>query len=497
MRESVQVEIPEGVSPFVHTSESKRSRLRKFANLLRALAAGAGFVGSRGSGVARSTLKLGTAQASAIVTAAAVAANDTITLNGTAITGKKQSASSTLTVASVAAADTCVVNGITFTCDDTPEGEHQFYSTATATPATDTGAATFLAALINAATDPAIITFATLIATDTIKVNGVTFTARADADVASGVEFGLGADDTEAAENAATVINRYLAGIGNTSLSVSAASGVLTFTPVGSYKFSLEGTASTAEVTGLVGIISATSAAAVVTVRASVAGDDGQNAYTLVGTAVRLAASAAALAGGVAVASNEFDINPGSNSLVAEDAARAIAASETALISSALAATSYKGVITLTSGAAGATVSIGPIVFTAIAGTATNLKPNEFTIGGTDTADATSLKSQINAHPVFRDKLLATSSSGAVTIRPLPNPLRANSLAAVDFKLAVSGSGPALTTQMASSAELFIVAKEKGLGGNQATIASSDGTRLAITGSASRLTGGTASSLSF
>jgi hypothetical protein len=497
MRESIQVEIPEGVSPFVHSTESKRSRLRKFGQLLKALAAGAGFLGSRGSGVSRATVKYGTAQASAIVTAAAVAANDTITLNGTAITGKKQSASSTLTVASVANADTCVVNGITFTCATSPATAHEFHPTAGASPATDTGAATELAAVINAATDPAIITFATLIATNTLKVNGVTFTARAAEDVTSGVEFSLGSSDTDAAANAATVINRYLASIGNTSLTVSAASGVLTFTPVSGYKFSLEGTASTAVVTGLVGIISATSAAAVVTVRASVAGNDGQGAYTLLGTATRLAESATTLAGATAVANNEFDINPGSNALVAEDAARCISASTTALISSALIATSYKGVVTLSGGVAGDTVRIGDVTFTAVGGTATALNPNQFTIGGTDTADATSLKTQINAHPLFRDKLVATSSSGAVTIRPLPNPLRANSLAAVDFKLAVAGTGPTLTTQMGASAELFIVARNKGLAGNMATIASSDGTRLAITGSASRLSGGTVTELSF
>jgi hypothetical protein len=174
-------------------------------------------------------------------------------------------ASATLTCASVVVTDTVVVNGQTFTA---------IKQRATGT-----------------------ITAASAVAGDTCRVGGVTFTAKAGA---SGVGFPNGfsidTDDTHAATDLAAQINAH---------------------------------------PSLTGIVTATSALGVVTVRAVTSGTAG-NSIVLTGTAVRLAASGAGvLAGGIAVANNQFDVSPGgTNDQVAVDLARAINASTTTLVSS-------------------------------------------------------------------------------------------------------------------------------------------------------------------
>lgn len=295
---------------------------------------------------------------------------------------------------------------------------------------------------------------------DTVTIEGVVFTAAAAEDLAAR-EFDI--SDTDAAGNAslAACIN-YEAALATSDL---------------------------------YNLVTATASATAVTIRA-VAGGTGGNAITLESDdADGLAVSAATLENGATVASNQFDFL-GTDAQTAGALATAVGASATALVSSALIATNRKAVVTLSSAAVGCTVRIGSVIFRGIAGAATAIQVDEFTVGGTDTADATSLKNQINAHPSLKDLVVASSSAGVVTVRPLPDPLRAMTAADVDFKCAVSGSGVTLTSQMGASAECFIVAREKGLSGNQATIASSGGT-VAITGGGSRLAGGTRSTYSF
>ena len=333
------------------------------------------------------------------ITAAAVEALDTITINGTALTGKQQRATGTVTCATAVAGDTVTINGVTLTgtAGAVTLGERTF--------SVDTGdneTATSLAAQINALTDPAVS-----------------------------------------------------------------------------------------------GKITATSSTDTVTLRAVDAGTGG-NAYTLASSdGDTLAVSDETLTGGIAVANNEFEI-VGTNTQVAADMARAINASTTAAISAHVRATSnaavlniyakYSGtpgnhittassdgtrlavtgsaarllggteassngvqasaIVTCASVQNGDTVTVGGVVFTAHTDTEA---ANQFSIAGGDNATAASLAKMFNdsATALARD-VLATASSAAVTF----------------------------------------TSRRGGVCGNSITIATSNGSRLAITGSVSRLASG-------
>lgn len=114
MKTSVVITSPGDASPFVvgqGSGYTGRTLLRDFRELLRAIA-GSGIVGRL---VARPTIKAATQSASAVVTAAAVANADTVTVNGTVLTAARHRASCTVTLATVSAADTVTVNGVVFT----------------------------------------------------------------------------------------------------------------------------------------------------------------------------------------------------------------------------------------------------------------------------------------------------------------------------------------------------------------------------------------------
>lgn len=201
-----------------------------------------------GLGNALQVKTLGIAASGTITpTVSGIDANDTVTINGQAITAKVQRATGTLTAVSSVAGDTFVLRGYTFT-------------------------------------------------------------AAAGAVVLGAQTFSIDTSDTATATSIAAQINGF-----------AAFSGVLT----------------------------ATSAVGVVTIRAVDAGTGG-NAITLVGTAVTLAASAATLEGGIAVANDEFDISSGTtDAQCATDIARCINASTTALINRHVRADVDAGVCTV------------------------------------------------------------------------------------------------------------------------------------------------------
>jgi phage tail sheath gpL-like len=103
------------------------------------------------------------------------------------------------------------------------------------------------------------------------------------------------------------------------------------------------------------------------------------------------------------------------------------------------------GTVTLASVDVDDTVTIDGVVFTAVASGATG---NQFNQGGTDTVDAASLVSAINANTTLDGRVVATSALGVVTL----------------------------------------TAVEGGELGNSVSLASSNGTRLAV--SAAALAGG-------
>lgn len=343
---------------------------------------------------------IGTTVALSDVTSGALTANTTVMVtarhrgahgNGISLRTLGVVGTDAVTCTSVAATDTLVINGTTFTAEQ---------ERATGT-----------------------ITAATAIAGNTCSINGVTFTAKAGA---SGVGFPNGfsidTSDTATATDLTTQINAHLS---------------------------------------LSGVVTATSTAGVVTVRAVTAGTAG-NAITLTGTVTVLAASGATLANGAAVANNKWDISPGgTNAQGATDLARSINASTTALVSGQVRAivrsnvvliialtpglagnttavsstgghasvatartaggteTSYSGTaatgtITLTSWPNTKIVTINGVAITANTNTQAN---NQVDISGSDTADAANLMLAINnSNSSALRKVLATSSSNVVTV---------------------------------------------------------------------------------
>ena len=163
----------------------------------------------------------------------------------------------------------------------------------------------------------------------------------------------------------------------------------------------------------------------------------------------------------------------------------AILASSNALVQGLLGASNLGATITLASVAAGEQVAIrhkdsNEVVFNAVS--RSNPGAEEFDVSGNDTADATSLAAQINAHRVFKGRLLATSSSGVVTVRQL------NVSTTSQWHLRKNGAGITLSgASLAATATALIWALQKGKLGNCITLAASG---TGMTASGARLTGG-------
>jgi len=415
------------------------------------------------------------------VIAAAAAADDTITLNGSAITGKKQRASSTATLVTVLATQTVTINGIELTAVDADPTAAQFLSKVGGTD--DTGSAVSLAAAINASTEAAKLTFTSIAAANTFKVNGITFTARATgATVATNKEFSIGADDTAAAVQAAACVNKYFGGTAGGVVLASSALGVVTFAPVNGSVFSLSAGTNSA-CTGIVGILTATSATNAVTVRATRPGDEGQNAYSLAASDATVTLSAATLAGGITVAAEQFETNGSSNAEVATDIVRCIKASAVSLISDCLSASNIASKVTLASVSVGDTITVDGTKFTACIRTSTEVMlPEQFDQAGNDTQDAANFVTQFNAHPKFAGRAFAMSTAGVVLIHWFPEVV-------APYPTITSSNGSRLAVVATAATDTVrIISTVEGVQGNQATLASSNGTRLAV--SAARLAGG-------
>ncbi|HEU4525504.1 MAG TPA: hypothetical protein VFR62_10815 [Gemmatimonadales bacterium] len=189
------------------------------------------------------------------------------------------------------------------------------------------------------------------------------------------------------------------------------------------------------------------------------------------------------------------------------------------------------GTLTLSSCAVGATAVVNGVTFTAVASGEDGL--TTFSQAGTDTQDAASLVTAINANPSLAGVVTATNAAGVVTVRAVAAGTGGNAITLVVTGSGLSRSGATLAngaavannqfcftgsnTQVAAdivraigasstalisshvtarntAAAVTITAIHPGLTGNMNTIATSDGTRLAITGSAARLAGATVAS---
>lgn len=187
-----------------------------------------------------------------------------------------------------------------------------------------------------------------------------------------------------------------------------------------------------------------------------------------------------------AAAADQFTVD-GDDVADASSLVAAINASAQTLISGVLRATNFAATITLASVAAGEWVELMGIRLTAVAGAA---DLSSFTIAGTDTQDAASLVTVINAHPTLRERFFASNASGVVTVRRLP-PAGTSTPS-----LAKSGAGITLSgAALAATSTVFITSNVKGRQANANTLASSNGTRLAVSGA--RLTGGAQETFTF
>lgn len=274
---TVTVITGEGVDPFTKNAFTNRAKLRAFCGLLKSITAG----GLLSRGTTRPTVRFGTATASATVTCAVVVNGNTVTINNKALTATQQNSRGTVACASVSVADTVTIAGVVFTAAAAENLATASFNQAS----TDTAAATSLVACINYQ-----------IAAGAAALRGV-ITAKSSAAIVTirAVTAGTGGD----AITLATSNNTRLAKSG-TTLSGGAAIANDQFDFGGSdteTATSLAYCINNSTTAGIPGIVTATSAAAVVTVSAAVRGKIG-NAITLASSGSTVAVSAARLAGG-------------------------------------------------------------------------------------------------------------------------------------------------------------------------------------------------------
>lgn len=362
-------------------------------------------------------------------------------------------------------------------------------------------AATSLSGVLSAINNlKEILTAVSSIAGDTFKVtlaNGVVygFTAVAGAATLGAATFSIDSSDTATGTSIAAQINAYAPFAGK--LTASSAAGVVTLRSIDGNLFTLVGTATTL----------AESGGTVVTVTANEEGLVG-NTIVVKSHGVRAAGTVTAL--GVAAA-DTVTVN---GTVLTAEQERATATA------------------TLVTAVAGNTLTLLGITFTGTAGAVT-LGAGTFSIDTSDTAAAASLAAQINGHAALSGLVTATSVLGVVTIRAVNIGTTPNgyTLTKVGAPITVTGSGflagglarsnnkfdvspgatdaqvaaeialcmNSSTTALCSghviagvdgttTTKVNIRARFDGVQGNQVTLASSDGTKLAVSGA--RLTGG-------
>lgn len=165
--------------------------------------------------------------------------------------------------------------------------------------------------------------------------------------------------------------------------------------------------------------------------------------------------------------------------------ATAINASTDPLVQYLVEASNIAGTLTLSGALASVTVDICGFKFRSV-GTATPTGVDEFTIAGTDTADAASLAAAINKHPAASHFLRATNSSGVVTVW-----LTSGSIPTGFTNRLIGATGiTAGAATLAAGATVYVTSLDKGEVGNMCTLAASG---TGVTASGARLTGGTSS----
>jgi len=158
-----------------------------------------------------------------------------------------------------------------------------------------------------------------------------------------------------------------------------------------------------------------------------------------------------------------------------------INASANALVQDLIKASNLKATITISTGVAGAVLTIMDVVLRAVKTGVSSPEAGEFAIGASDTLTAVNLVAAINNHPVLRESCVATSSLGVVTVYSV--------FAVPDYtSLTSSGSGFTASGAFAAGTTVMLTSLWKGTLGNHITLALS-GTGVTVSGA--RFTGGT------
>jgi hypothetical protein len=187
---------------------------------------------------------------------------------------------------------------------------------------------------------------------------------------------------------------------------------------------------------------------------------------------------------------NEWD-QSGNATAEAVSLAAAINGTASALVAKHVEASNWAGSVALSTCIAGTVISINGHRLTARATAAQVRDVGDFTIVGDNTADGDKLVLAINGHPILSHDLVASNSSGTVTIRQRRGTSAYGRIVVTDNPNVASGGASGVTaTQFASTAVVLVSAKHPDQTGNTITLAeSTSGARLAV--SAARLSGGT------
>jgi hypothetical protein len=311
-------------------------------------------------------------------------------------------------------------------------------------------------------------TCASVVETDTLVINGVSLTAI--------VQRATGTLTADAAVAGNTCV------VGGYTFT-----GVAGAVTLGSQQFSIDtgntetATSLAAQINGfaqLSGIVTATSASDVVTVRAVNAGTAG-NSIVLTGTALRLVASGSGtLAGGIAVANNQFDVSPGStDTQVAADIARCVNASTTVLVRDHVRALSRAAVVHLFAkypGTAGNAITSSSTGGTITVATARLAGGTELSSGGTQASGTLTLTSWLNGETVAVNGVTITAHTNTQANDQV-DLSGADSADATNLALAINNSTTAGLQDVfarASSNVVTVTARKGGIAGNAITLSS-------------------------
>lgn len=222
-------------------------------------------------------------------------------------------------------------------------------------------------------------------------------------------------------------------------------------------------------------------------ISSTTAGGNGSGLYLNSACAAGILASASGTVG-ITINGETNNVSQAvSDTHTADLIADAINANTNGLVADLVGATNLKSSLTLASVLAGTVIEIAGFRFTAIDGTTESYKMGEFKIGGTDTADGTSLVLAINRHPYANRYLFALNVAGVVHVFPKSVAWFTGPNAPANIVKASASTVTVGSATFAASAYVGIWCRWPGRLGNSITVAAV-GTNVSIANTATRLT---------